>query len=250
MTSDLKARRSTKSSEPETRMRVLCPRPDDPSRERASKGAVSFKLRRRQTLPAVREPDEAIYLLRSGIVLACASPAGLRRSVLAILYPGDIMAASGLPAGMDAALVAAIPAELCRMRASALDPGLESQELTLSKVREILSRQMARQSLHLAAVGSLNGAQRVATCLLELAQRTGVPAGRGVSFEMPLTRADMADYLALNADTLSRIMSRLRETGVIGQTARSRLVCRDLELLKKATPLAASVLALHPAAAR
>jgi CRP/FNR family transcriptional regulator len=96
------------------------------------------------------------------------------------------------------------------------------------------------------AVGQFDCQQRVATYLMELAMRTGAraPSG-GLAFEMPLSRTDMADYLGLNADTLSRTMSRLRASGLVSHPERHRAVIRDLDALAALTPAAHSIRALY-----
>ncbi len=98
----------------------------------------------------------------------------------------------------------------------------------------------------MAAVGRFDCQQRVATFLLELALRIGVaaPCG-GIEFEMPLSRTDMADYLGLNADTLSRTMSRMRASGLLSHPDRRRALIRDLAALAARTPAAQSLMALY-----
>jgi CRP-like cAMP-binding protein len=97
-------------------------------------------------------------------------------------------------------------------------------------------------------LGGLSGEQRVASFLIELALRLGTPGGSGISFDLPLSRTDIADHLALNADTLSRIMSRLKTRGLIAQTGRTRAVIPDWTRLCELTPVADTVLALHGSA--
>jgi hypothetical protein len=46
---------------------------------------------------------------------------------------------------------------------------------------------------------------------------TPSPAG-GTLIDMPFGRDDLADYLSLNPDTLSRIVARLRRTGILGHS--------------------------------
>jgi CRP/FNR family transcriptional regulator len=60
---------------------------------------------------------------------------------------------------------------------------------------------------------------------------------------LPFNRKDVAAYLGLNPDTLSRIMSRFR--GVLfNHTNRSRIVVRDFAALAARTPAAKSLLAM------
>ena len=97
----------------------------------------------------------------------------------------------------------------------------------------------------MAAVGRLDCQQRVATFLTELALRTGMrTACGGIDFAMPLSRTDMADYLGLNADTLSRTISRLRASGLVSHPERRRVLVHDLEALAALTPAAPSLHAL------
>ena len=105
---------------------------------------------------------------------------------------------------------------------------------------------MARRAIHVAAIGQFDCQQKVATFLIELALRTGTPsAGGGVAFDLPLSRTDVADYLGLNADTLSRTMSRLRSSGVLTHTDRNRAVVRDFRALATLSPAARSLIDIH-----
>jgi CRP/FNR family transcriptional regulator len=64
-----------------------------------------------------------------------------------------------------------------------------------------------------------------------------------VAFDLPFSRRDIAAYLGLNPDTLSRIMSRFR--GVLfSHTDRNRIVVRDFAALAARTPAAKSLLAM------
>jgi DNA-binding transcriptional regulator YhcF (GntR family) len=96
-------------------------------------------------------------------------------------------------------------------------------------------------------LGQFNCEQRVVTSVIELALCTGVRSPGGVVFEMPFSRKDIADYLGLNPDTLSRIMSRLKAAGLIGYSERSRMVVRDLAALAARSPAAKSLIELSVA---
>src|SRR4029078_12568710 len=98
----------------------------------------------------------------------------------------------------------------------------------LRYAHDALAAQTRRLFLHLAAVARFSGEQRVATMLTELAFRARKPAlGGGFALDMPLSRNDVGDYLGLSADTLSRIMSRLRAAGLLGHSERNRIIVRD-----------------------
>lgn len=96
-------------------------------------------------------------------------------------------------------------------------------------VPEILP--MALQSLvraqeQLLVLGRQNAVERVAAFFLEMSERQG-----GLrQIELPMSRLDIADYLGLTIETVSRVFSKLRLKGVIRLTS-----LRNVEIVKLQT---------------
>ena len=90
----------------------------------------------------------------------------------------------------------------------------------------------------------------LASLLLEQALVVGQPTPGGCTFDMPLSRIDMADYLALNPDTLSRHIARLKTLGVLTTPTRAKAIISDLAALHAMTPIADALTALHSKAER
>jgi CRP-like cAMP-binding protein len=160
---------------------------------------------------------------------------------VALYFPEDAVCSRLAPLEADAALTAATEAEIWRMRSGAFEELAARDPATARFFHEALAADAARQALHSATLSQLNGEERVATFLVELTLRAGIKPSGGAAFEMPLTRKELALYLGLNADTLSRIMSRFRSTGVIGRSERNRIVVRDVSELMRLTPAAAAL---------
>ena len=149
------------------------------------------------------------------------------------------------PAGPAAQLVSLTSGEVRRYRYDAFAKIMSTDLEARGYFDQAVARQTARQAIHLAALGQLDSSQRLVTFLVELATQIGVPASEGrVVFEMPLSRGEVAEYLGLNADTLSRIMSRLRSQGLLTQPDRHTIFVRDLEALAALSPASAPLLAL------
>ena len=68
-------------------------------------------------------------------------------------------------------------------------------------------------------LGRKTAIERIASFLLMMADRR--PDGR---VELPMTRADIADYLGLTVETVSRILSQLKAEGVIAMREPTRIV--------------------------
>lgn len=184
------------------------------------------------------------------LVLRTALPDD-RRQVLTLLFPRDIFRPSFVPPLPDVSLCAAAASEVWHIPSSTF-AALASNDSSLGRVlHRQLAEQQSRANLHIAALGNLNGEERVASFLIELTLRFGSAGSDGISFQIPLTRIDIADYLALNADTLSRIMSRLKARGVVLQKGRGRALVPNGKALRDLSPLANALVALHgPAASK
>lgn len=212
--------------------------------------ATPVRARRRQRLSLTGAHMDAAYIVRSGLLCIEAAAPGKHRQLLALFYPGDIIQNAFVPQLPAMTLSALGVAEVLRLPARNFDALLASDGALAAHVQRRLAEQHARAMLHAAVVGTLCGEERVVSLLIELALRVGMACAGGVACEMPLSRADTADYLALNADTLSRITSRLRGRGLLTQTARGRIVLPDWDGLCALSPFADALLALHAGAKR
>lgn len=80
---------------------------------------------------------------------------------------------------------------------------------------EAMSRELAAVQLHLFIIGQRSAAERVACFLLALSRR-GVRRGEEARTPvLPMTRSDIADFLSLTVETVSRTLSKLRAARII-----------------------------------
>lgn len=83
---------------------------------------------------------------------------------------------------------------------------------------------LTRAQEHLLVLGRQNAIERVAAFLLDMAERQG-----GLQpIELPMSRMDIGDYLGLTIETVSRVLTRLKDKGVIRLTS-----LRSIEIVKQ-----------------
>lgn len=207
--------------------------------------ATVVRARRGQQFSLAADQNEVVTIVRSGLLVLRASLPDNRRQALAILYPRDIFRSSFAPPLPDVSMCAAAASEIWRIPSKTF-VALANSDSGLGRVlHRQLAEQQSRANLHIAVLGNLNGEERVASFLIELTLRFGSTCSDGISFQTPLTRIDIADYLALNADTLSRIMSRFKARGVVLQKGRGRTLVPNGNALRDLSPLADALVALH-----
>jgi len=210
--------------------------------------ASILHTRRGQTLALASDRGETAFIVRIGVLALQVTLPDSARQVVALLFPGDVLRSSFAPPQAQATLVAAAAGEVWRIRFTALETLAAVNPTIMRYLDDAVAGRMARQVIHAATLGQFDCEQRVATLLVELALHTGMSSpGGGVVFDLPFNRKDIADYLGLNPDTLSRIMSRLKVAGLISQSERNRAVVRDFRALAARSPAARSLIEMSGA---
>jgi len=196
--------------------------------------AVVVRARKGQAMNLAIEGSETVYFVRSGIGLISTSANEQAGSIVNILYPGDYLRSAFAPPVPQCLLVAAGAGEFLRLPYTTLrtlcnhNPGLQE------RLTDQTAAMFSRMSLHIAELATLTSPRRVAAFQYDLLHRYGVINGDTGQTEVPLTREQIASYLALNADTLSRIVSRLKSDGIITTIGRHRLVVHSVSALREA----------------
>src|SRR5665648_919115 len=96
---------------------------------------------------------------------------------------------------------------------------------------ELLNRTMIdlRQTQdHLLLLGRKNALERLAAFLLEMARRVGAES----VLDLAMPRHDIADYLGLTLETVSRMFAELKEMGMIRLESARRVHLIDMARLK------------------
>lgn len=87
---------------------------------------------------------------------------------------------------------------------------------------------LVRAQEHLLLLGRQNAVERVAAFLADMAERQG-----GLEhIDLPMSRTDIADYLGLTIETVSRVFSRLKQKGVIRLHGARSVEIKRMEVLR------------------
>lgn len=209
--------------------------------------ATPVRARRRQRLALDHAPTESVYIVRTGMLGIEALAPGKHRQLLELFYPGDIIRRSLVPDLPGLTLTALSVTEVWRLPARSFDTLAAANPEQSAQVQRRLGEQHARATLHGSIIGALSGDERFASLLMELGLRLGSHNSGSVAFDVPLSRTDIADYLALNPDTLSRITSRFKARGLLQHARNGHTVLPAWDALCSATPVAGTLQTLHAA---
>lgn len=174
-----------------------------------------------------REGDDfnAIAAIRAGTVKTCVTDLEGREQVLGFFLPGEVIGLNAISSSKYPCNAVALETVLlCRfsfpkmaLLASHM-PGLQEHLFRL------LSEDIGKANF---LAGDFTAEERLAAFLVDLSRRY---AARGLSatrFRLTMARTDIANYLRLAAETVSRILKRFRNDGLI------RVDRREIELLDR-----------------
>ena len=189
--------------------------------ERQSLAATNFACPRKP-LKTIRagsylyfEGDEVsrLYVIESGVVRLTRVLEDGRRQVIAFGYPGDII---GFPArGVHHTdCDALVDTKLTPVSKKALDDGRHDPDLHQILVTAALQEISAMQD-HFMMLGRKSAAEKVASFLKVLLERIEEAGSTPLVIELPMTRSDIADFLGLTTETVSRCFTALRKAGII-----------------------------------
>jgi CRP-like cAMP-binding protein len=171
------------------------------------------------------EPAEYVYKLVSGTVRTYKILSDGRRQISAFHLPGDIF---GLEANENHSFSAEAisDATVLVVKRSAVTALARRDGDVARQLWDVTARELHRVQQHMLLLIK-NAQERVAAFLLEMAER--VPAGNLV--ELPMSRQDIADYLGLTIETVSRTLTQLETSAAIALPSSRRIVLRNRNAL-------------------
>lgn len=171
---------------------------------------MGVKCEKNRTIYFESDEAEHCYKVKSGTVRLCKVTEDGRRQIAAFLTAGDLFGWTDQGYyNFSAEAVTDVTLEkFSRVR---VDEAAKASPALGRRVLALLSTQLASAHDHLLLLGRMTAAERIANFLLELVRRQR-GAGR---VELAMSRKDVADYLGLTVETVSRTMSALKRKGII-----------------------------------
>jgi CRP/FNR family nitrogen fixation transcriptional regulator len=169
---------------------------------------VRMSYDRNEEIYAQDEPVELLYRVVRGVVRTSRVTADGRRQVGAFYYPGDLF---GLEPGPDHRFGAEAleDCDILMVRRSAVRAAAGDAELDRA-ILEAQRLEMERLQDHVVMLGRKSARERVASFLMSIAQR-----GDDDHADLAMGRQDMADYLGLTIETVSRMLTQLQGEAIV-----------------------------------
>lgn len=175
---------------------------------------IGIKLRFARNETIFSEGDEAAFSYRvvSGAIRLCKHLIDGRRQISDFVLPGDYCGFLHLEAHRFTA-EATSDLEVIAYPHRQVEALGESMPSMRHRLTDFLSRRLMGIQDHLIMLGRQTAKERVMSFLIRLAENAGVKDGEAV--ELPMNRQDMADYLGLTIETVSRVVTELKRLRLV-----------------------------------
>jgi len=193
----------------------------------------SIKVKKKALVFRSNEKANGIYAVKSGAVkTSIANKDGLEQ-VVEFHLPGDLLGFDAFDTGEHKCNATALEDTLlCRISLEEFD-GLCDR---LSGVRKVMFHQVGKEITHnqnlLLSLGQQQTDERFAVFLLKVAAHYQSRGFSSKEFTLPMPRQDLSNYLGMAVETLSRIITRMSESGIL-ETNRRMITIKDLAKLEK-----------------
>jgi CRP/FNR family transcriptional regulator, anaerobic regulatory protein len=175
---------------------------------------------------------QSLYAVKSGSFRSFMANSEGGEQTIGFYLPGEFMGLDSLQHGrFTCSLIALETCSVCELPLSRLNelcseiPGLQFQMM------RTLGKEIASDHDKILALGHRSAKSRIASFLLTLSRRYGALGFSGTEFNLSMRRHDIANFLGLTIETVSRQLADLNKGGII-TVKRRGIQINDLNLLK------------------
>jgi CRP/FNR family transcriptional regulator, anaerobic regulatory protein len=200
-------------------MRELClPVGLEPDAMRQLDEIISIRTRVKKRDKLYRPGDRftALYAIRLGTFKTLLLAEDGREQITGYHMAGEIVGLDGISDNHYACQAVALEdSEVCVLPFNQLDELARDMPLLRRNLYRFISKDICRDQDMMLLLGSRCAEERLALFLLNLADRHHVRGYSSSEFVLRMTREEIASYLGLKLETVSRLFSHLQEAGLI-----------------------------------
>jgi CRP/FNR family transcriptional regulator len=220
------------------RHRAVCARCDADELARLEEIKYYRSFEAGQTIVWSGDRMDFVGSVVSGIATLTQTMEDGRRQMVGLLLPSDFVGRPGRGvAPYDVTAVTDLV--MCCFRRKPFEEMMSATPHVSQRLLEMTLDELDSAREWMLLLGRKTAREKIASFLAILARRdTGLkartPKGQ-IAFDLPLTREEMADYLGLTLETVSRQMSALKRDGVVELEEKRRIIVPDFDRLAEET---------------
>jgi CRP/FNR family transcriptional regulator len=176
----------------------------------------SSPLQKGEHLYRQDQPFESVFAVRSGTVKAYRTTDDGKEQITGFYFPGEVLGMDGISNDLHASSAKALEtAAVCEIPFSSLEKlGREMPQLQRHFV-QLMSREITEDQVLITLLSKNSAYERVAALLLSISSRNARRKLSATQFRLPMSRADIGNYLGITVETVSRVLTRMQKTNIL-----------------------------------
>lgn len=175
-----------------------------------------------------------LYAVRSGAIKTCKTTETGEEQIIDFCLPGDLIGLDAIHSGhFNCHAIALDTSSICALDFHEFERLCETSPVFRKAFFRRMSAGIQRNENFVVTLGTRDAYQRLAAFLVTLTEYYGDHGYSRLEFVLPMSRADIADYLNLAVETVSRLFSRLQSESCV-QVKRSAVRIMNLDGLYNA----------------
>jgi CRP/FNR family transcriptional regulator len=171
---------------------------------------------RRDNLFSTGDQFEGIYVLRSGSAKSFITSRDGEEHITKFYYPGDMLGIDGFAGHMHTQTVSFLEtSSVCLIKESQINSLINTSTVFRDGLLQSMSHSLACDSAMMMCLSTCTSEQKVARFLLDLSIGFSERGLSGSEFMLSMTRTDIANYLGMAIETVSRVFASFQERHII-----------------------------------
>lgn len=157
-----------------------------------------------------------------------------RTQVVGLLLPSDFIGRPGREF-VDFDVTAVTDVTLCQFQRKPFEALVEEVPHISQRMMEMALDELNAAREWMVLLGRKTAREKIATFLEMVVRRSTVPNLAVTGYSLPLTREEIANFLGLTLETISRQLSAMKKDGIVEFEGRRNFVIKDLAALHEAS---------------
>ncbi len=150
----------------------------------------------------------SVFNITEGVVRLYKSLPDGRRQIMGFALPGDFLGLALMDRyGVTAEAVTTV--RVCRFMRSSFVSYIDGKPHLMKRLHEFAGHELSLAQDQMLLLGRKSAEEKIAAFLINLQTRYSRLGPTSVTIELPMSRQDIADYLGLTIETVSRTLSKL-----------------------------------------
>lgn len=181
------------------------------------------------------QPQRCLYAIRTGSLKTYILTEQGEQQITGFHLPGDILGFDGLDKKQHPSYAEALEtAMICEIPLANLEQLLDQLPRLRQQMMRLMSADIQAEQQMMLLLNLKTAEQKLATFLSQLSQRYASLGMSANDFRLTMTRSDIGNYLGLTVETISRLLTKLANAGLISVNGKLISIKNPAELSRLA----------------